>query len=207
VPKIFKLTLALLCVVAITAIASCKAQEPAPQPIAVAPVMPAPQPQVPPPPPTPLVPVLQEVAAPPQPSSSAGKATGGGANVDAKIQGPTTSGEELIGQYSCSLDSKKVNLPLGVKLPPFNCRIYQAADGTLKLGPTAQGMASVTGNISDPKAAGFHVVGKATFAGQTMNIKMRMVRKGADTFSGSGKGSMNDDKKSDVTYTLSMTKQ
>lgn len=204
--KLFKLTLALLCVVAITAMVSCNAQEPAPQPIAVAPVMPAPQPQAPPPPPTPLIPVLQETAVP-QPSGSPGKASGGSANVDAKIQGPGTSGEELIGQYSCSLDSKKVNLPLGVKLPPFNCRIYQAADGALKLGPTAQGMASVTGNISDPKAAGFHVVGKATFAGQSMNIKMRMVRKGADTFSGSGKGSMNDDKKAEVTYTLVMTKQ
>lgn len=198
--------LASLALVAFVSFVGCKAEEPAP--IAVAPVMPAPQampqPQVMPPPPTPLMPIVQEVAVP---AKATGGSGGGGGNVDAKIKGPATTGEELLGNYSCALDSKKVDFPLGVKLPPFNCRIYQAGDGTLKLGPTSQSMASVSGTITDPKAAGFHVVGKATFANQSLGIKMRMVRKGVDKFEGSGKGAMNDAKKSMVTYTLVMTKQ
>ncbi|MCU0663948.1 MAG: hypothetical protein MUC50_16680 [Myxococcota bacterium] len=208
--KPVSMILTLLCLIGIVALVGCNAQEqPVPQPIAVAPVMPVPQPipqpQMTPPPPTPLLPVVQEE---PQPATGSGKGGGGGGgNVDAKIKGPATSGEELIGAYSCTLDSKKIDLPLGIKLPPFGCRIYQGGDGTLKLGPTSQSIASVAGTITDPKAAGFHVVGKATFANQTMGIKVRMVRKGVDTFSGSGKGAMNDDKKSAVSYTLVMTKQ
>lgn len=200
-----------LCVFSVCLAAGCNEPQPQPMPVQppqqVAPVQPMVQ-QPAPPPPTPLIPLA---AAEPEKKadSEPGRSTGGGAggaNVDKEIKGPETSGDELLGNYTCQMDIKGLKLPLGMKLPGFGCRVYKASDGTVMIGPSSQGVASLKGSISEPKATGFFIIGGYKFPGNEFSIKVRMLRKGAGTFSGAGRASLNDDKKTKISYTLTMTK-
>ncbi len=202
-----------LCVLTVGLAAGCNEPQPQPmpQPMPVqppAPVQPAVA-QPAPPPPTPLVPLTaaEPVQQPGAKSSRSTSGGGGGANVDKEIKGPETSGDELLGNYACNMDLKGLKLPLGMKLPSFGCRIYRASDGTVKLGPSSQSVASLQGTIQDPKATGFFMVGGYKFPGNEFRVKTRMIRKGAGTFSGAGRATLNDDKKTKVKYTLSMEKK
>ena len=170
---------------------------PAPQPVApvVAPTAPAPPAE---PPPTPLIPVLEE--------KKTGKAKTD--TVDKPLPGPTTSGEELLGNYTCRLDSGELKIgPL--KLPGFGCRIYKAGDGSLKVGSTAQGAASISGNLTNPTAAGFFIQGGYQLPGNKISLKARMVRSAGPKvqFKGNGRGTVNDDKSHKIEYSLTMVKR
>ena len=171
-----------------------------PQPVVPQPVVPQPvAPPVvvaPPPPETPLVPIEEPVAV------NTGKAGGQGGGVDKAIGGPATTGDELVGNYTCAITSKE--FPFGLNPPPSGCRIYKAGDGSLKVGPSGR-QGGVSGSISDPKAAGFHIVGTYNLSPVKLDIKARMLRKGAGKFSGNGRGVLNGDKANQIGYTLTMT--
>ncbi|MCP4606895.1 MAG: hypothetical protein GY847_41365 [Proteobacteria bacterium] len=181
---------------------------PVPPPVQQAPVLqPVAAPVVPPP--TPLVPVAAAVDAKPagddlRHTKRKAKADG----VDKALPGEKTEGDELIGNYSCKLDSK--DLPLGpFKLPALGCRIFKADDGSLKLGPTSPGIASIRGKIESPTQGGFFVTGGYKFPGNKLGIKVRMQRKpGAKAvYAGKGRGMLNKDKSTKRVYTLNMTKK
>ncbi|MDJ0765910.1 MAG: hypothetical protein QNJ97_23200 [Myxococcota bacterium] len=168
---------------------------------------PAPQPVAATPPPTPLLPLAEEAG---QPSGSAsGKIPRPqGASIDAPIPGKPIEGDALIGNYDCALDAK--NLPLGpFKLPPVGCKIFRAEDGSLRIGPTSKGIASIKGSIQKPTEAGFFITGGYQFPGNRLNIKARMQRKPAAQvkYVGRGRGMLNDDKSTKKEYTLTMTKK
>lgn len=174
-----------------------------PQPVVVQPVFAQPVAppvvQTPPPPETPLVPIAEPVAAT---TGKTGTGTGGG--VDKAISGPKTTGDELVGNYTCQITSKE--FPFGLNPPASGCRIYKAGDGSLKIGPVGR-QAGISGSISDPKAAGFHVVGTYNLSPIKLDIKARMLRQGASKFSGKGRGVLNGDKANQINYTLTMTQQ
>ncbi len=156
------------------------------------------------PPPTPLMPVAEASKTTDNTKRSKGK----GDTVDKPLPGPKTPGDELVGNYSCKLNSK--GLPLGpFKLPAFGCRIFKADDGGLKLGPTSRSIATLRGTIKDSTAAGFFVIGGYKFPGNNLSIKARMQRKpgGKAVYSGKGRGMLNKDKSSKIQYTLTMTRQ
>ena len=173
-----------------------------PQPVVAQPIVA--QPVAPPvvqtpPPETPLVPIAEPVA------DAAGKTgTGGGGGIDKAITGPKTTGDELVGNYTCAITSKE--FPFGLNPPASGCRIYKAGDGSLKIGPVGR-QAGISGSISDPKAAGFHVVGTYNLSPIKLDIKARMLRKGAGKFVGKGRGVLNGDKANQINYTLTMTQQ
>ncbi len=168
-------------------------QQPVVQPVVQQPVV---QPVVLPPPATPLIPIEEPAAA------STGKAGGGG--VDKAIAGPATTGDELVGNYSCAITSK--GFPFGLNPPASGCRIYKAGDGSLKIGPSGR-QAGISGDINDPKATGFFVVGTYNLSAVKLEIKARMLRKGTNEFSGKGRGRLNGDKANQIDYTLTMTQQ
>ena len=161
-------------------------------------VAPPPVVVAPPPPETPLIPIAEPVV------DNTGKTGKGGGGVDKAIGGPATSGEELAGNYSCQITSKE--FPFGLNPPPSGCRIYKAGDGNMKVGPVGR-QSGLSGSISDPKAAGFHVVGTYNLSPLKLDIKARMLRQGPGKFSGKGRGVLNGDKANQVGYTLTMTQQ
>ena len=161
----------------------------------VAPPVVAPPVVTPPPPETPLVAIAEPVVA------GTGK-TGGGGGIDKAISGPATTGDELVGNYTCQITSKE--FPFGLNPPASGCRIYKAGDGSLKIGPVGR-QSGISGSISDPKAAGFHVVGTYNLSPIKLDIKARMLRQGATKFSGKGRGTLNGDKANQISYTLTMT--
>ncbi|MCK9462923.1 MAG: hypothetical protein M0R80_25150 [Proteobacteria bacterium] len=173
------------------------AQPVVPQPVIAQPIVPQPV-VVAPPPETPLVPIEEPVAE----TTTTGKGTGGG--VDKAISGPATTGDELVGNYMCQITSKE--FPFGLNPPASGCRIYKAGDGSLRIGSVGR-QAGISGTISDPKAAGFHVVGTYNLSPVKLDIKARMLRKGAGKFSGAGRGVLNGDKANKISYTLTMTQQ
>ncbi len=199
----------LMVVASLTVFASCNnneaAQAPAPPPQAVAP---APAPPPPPaavpaqPPATPLVPVGEGsntgVAAP-----SAGSG-GGKASIDKALPGAKTSGDELLGNYSCAIDAKQLKLG-PFKAPPVGCKIFKAGD-TLKVASTAEGAGSIKGTVQDPSESGFFITGQYEVAGNALTIKARMTGTG-DKYVGKGRGRFNDDKTTQINYTLTMTKK
>jgi hypothetical protein len=183
-------------------------QQPVAPPQQVMPVQPAPAAQVAAapaaPPPTPLTPVGDTVETP-APSSS-GKKIGSGGNIDKPLPGTATSGDELIGAYTCRIDSKKLQIG-PIKMPPFGCKIFKAGDGSLKVASTAEGAGSLKGNVKDHTAAGFFVTGKFEFGGNSMAIKAKMKLKGVGKYEGNGRGRLNDDKAAQISYKLTMTRK
>jgi hypothetical protein len=167
-------------------------------PVVAPPVVAPPVVTPPPPPETPLLPIEEPVAATP------GKGGKGGGGIDKAISGPATTGEELAGNYTCQITSKE--FPFGLNPPPSGCRIYKAGDGSMKVGPIGR-QGGISGSISDPKAAGFHIVGTYNLNPIKLDIKARMLRQGAGKFSGKGRGVLNGDKSNQISYTLTMTQQ
>jgi len=171
---------------------------PAQLPALVAPVpavaaVPVPAPVVVAPPATPLIPI------------EGSRPTGSGGNIDGRISGQKTDGSELLGNYTCAI--KTNDLPLGINPPPVGCKIYRSGDGSLKIGPTGKTSAgSMSGNVTDTKAAGFYIIGKYRAPGGKFDLKVRMKRKGKSKFSGAGRGVLNNNKKKGLKYTLTMTK-
>jgi hypothetical protein len=162
----------------------------APPPVVTAPVV------TPPPPETPLVPIAEPVVA------DTGKTGKGGGGIDKAISGPATTGDELVGNYTCQITSKE--FPFGLNPPASGCRIYKAGDGSLRIGPVGR-QGGISGTVTDPKAAGFHVVGTYNLSPIKLDIKARMLRQGATKFSGKGRGVLNGDKANQINYTLTMT--
>jgi len=162
----------------------------------VAPPVVAPPIVTPPPPETPLIAIAETV------TETTGKTGGGGGGIDKAISGPATTGDELVGNYTCQITSK--DFPFGLNPPASGCRIYKAGDGSLKIGPVGR-QGGISGTISDPKAAGFHVVGTYNLSPIKLDIKARMLRQGATKFSGKGRGVLNGDKANQIAYTLTMT--
>ncbi len=200
-------------------IAACNTQQPPqPQPVPtippqvpmqVAPVptaIPAPQVVVPPPPPaTPLVPVGD--TPPVEQPKSGGKSGGGVGSIDKPLTGPKTEGDELIGAYSCAVDSKQLSIG-PFKAPPFGCRIYRSqSDNSLKIGSTSEGAGSMKGDVTDQTATGFFVNAKYELSGNTMAIKAKMKLSGAGKYAGKGRSRFNDDKTSDIDYKFTMTRK
>jgi hypothetical protein len=176
-----------------------QAAQPAP-PAPVAQPAPTPAPAAAPPR-TDLVPVEQP-AAPASVTAKHGKGKGGG-NVDAAISGPKTEGDELLGNYSCQITSNE--FPMGLNPPASGCKIFKDGSGKLRIGPT--GGIGIKGTINDPKAKGFHIVGKYNVGIGSFNIKTRMLRQGASkNFAGRGKGYMNNNKDKQMKYKLTMTR-
>ena len=165
-----------------------------PQPIAPAP---APAPIVAALPATPLVPVVAEPD-----TKSTGKIKKGIVGIDKPLPGKETSGDELVGNYTCTI--KTGDLPLGISPPPSGCKIYKAGDGSLKMGSNGNG---ITGDVTSPKASGFFIIGKYQLPGNKFNIKARMSRKGVGNFSGKGRGVLNGNKAKAIKYTLTMKKK
>jgi hypothetical protein len=166
-----------------------------PQQVQPAPVVPAA------PPATPLVPIGEPTTEVAQPTPKKG-----GGSIDAPLPGKKTEGDELVGNYQCNLDSKKLKLG-PFKAPPFGCKIFKAGDGSLKVASTSEGAGSMKGNVKDQTVAGFFIVGSYTIAGNKLDIKARMKLKGAGKYVGSGRGRFNDDKSEQIGYTLTMTRQ
>ncbi|MCP4675805.1 MAG: hypothetical protein GY854_09930 [Deltaproteobacteria bacterium] len=172
-------------------------QQPVPQPVA-APVAP---------PPTPLVPVGDDIDKVPEdnkPKPKWKKVDG----IDKPIPGKATEGDELIGAYFCNLNSKELSLG-PIKLPQFGCRIYRADDGKLRVGSSSSSIAKLRGTVESPTALGFFITGKYKFPGNAFKIKTRMkLKPGAKVvYSGKGRGTLNDDKKSKKKFTLVMTRK
>jgi len=165
-------------------------------PVVAPPVAPPPVVQAPPPPETPLVPIAEPVVA------DTGKTGKGGGGIDKAISGPATTGDELVGNYTCQITSKE--FPFGLNPPASGCRIFKAGDGSLKIGPVGR-QGGINGTVTDPKAAGFHVVGTYNLSPIKLDIKARMLRQGANKFSGKGRGVLNGDKANQINYTLTMT--
>lgn len=205
------LALAVFAVAALLLV-SCDSGQPAapvpvPQPVQM-PVAPPPPPPPPPqvvvPPATPLLPVA--AAEPAQPAAKGGGGKGDG--VDKPLPGKGTTGDELVGIYSCKLDADA--LPTGpFKLPQFGCRIYKSDSGALKLGPSSRGIAALNGDITDPTAAGFFVTGGYKFPGNDLKIKARMQLKAGTPiqYVGKGRGALNDSKDTKIAYTLTMIRK
>jgi len=189
-----------------------KGSEPAPvaAPVPVAVPAPAPVPVVAPtpapaaPPRTELVAIEQPAATVDVPGTGVKKpAADKGDNVDAPIAGPATEGDELLGNYTCAITSN--DFPMGISPPPSGCRIFRAGDGSLKVGPT--GGAGLKGNITDPKAAGFHIQGTYNLGPLgKFDLKARMARKGEGDFAGAGKGALNGNKEKEMKFKLTMTR-
>jgi hypothetical protein len=192
-------------------------QAPAPQPMLtvppqvpmqVAPVpTPVPQPQVAvptPPPPTPLIPVND---APPVEEPKHHSGGGGVGNIDKPLPGKETPGDELIGAYTCSMDSKKLTIG-PFKAPPFGCRIYRSqSDNSLKIGSSSEGAGSLKGDVTDQTAAGFFVNAKYELSGNKLAVKAKMKLSGVGKYAGSGRGRFNDDKSNEIDYKLTMTRK
>lgn len=155
------------------------------------------------PPATPLIPV-GDIDNTPAPSVSTGKKVGSG-GIDKKLPGPATSGDELVGGYTCQINSKKLQIG-PIKLPSFGCRIYKASDGSLKVGSTSQGAGSLKGNVQDQTAVGFFIAGKYEMGGNSLSIKAKMKLSGATKYVGNGRGRLNNDKSTQIKYTLTMTR-
>ncbi len=173
---------------------------PVPQPVAVAPVAP---------PPTPLVPIAEAVEE--QSANKGGrqaKRKSGGDSIDKPLPGNKTGGDELVGNYSCKLNSK--DLPLGpFKLPGFGCRIFRANNGDLRIGPSSPGIAAIRGKIDNPTDTGFFIAGGYQFPGNKLSIKVRMKRKAGakPEYAGKGRGMLNKDKSTKKEYTFEMKKK
>jgi len=194
-------------------VAACNNSQPAapPQPASPAPMQlppqPAPvaQPQVAvpaPPPATPLVPVAEPVAEPATPK----KGSSSGGSINAPLPGKGTTGDELIGNYKCSIESKKLSIG-PIKPPPFGCKIYRSEGGDLKISSTSDGAGSMKGNITDPKSGGFFVSGQYEAAGNKLGIKSRMKLTSPGNYKGKGQGVFNEDKSSKIDYTMTMKRQ
>lgn len=168
----------------------------APQPVApVAAPPPAPPAE---PPPTPLIPVIED--------KKEGQAQTD--KVDKPLPGETVSGDDLLGNYSCRLDSAELKLgPL--KLPEFGCRIFKAQDGSLKVGSTASGATSINGDVTSPTEGGFFIEGGYQLPGNKISLKTRMIKSGGEKaqFTGNGRGTLNDDKSHKIKYSLTMVKK
>ncbi|MCK9522665.1 MAG: hypothetical protein M0R76_06395 [Proteobacteria bacterium] len=124
-------------------------------------------------------------------------------NVDAPIAGPSTEGDELLGNYTCTITSD--DFPLGIAPPATGCRITRTGEGTLQVGPT--GAVGMRGTISDPKAAGFYVIGAYTLGPLgKFDVKARMLKKSDKQYSGTGNGVLNDNKEKQMKFTMTMTK-
>jgi hypothetical protein len=197
---------------AVMAIFICSCNEPAsapPPPVAQAPATPPPPPvqiQAPAavptaPPATPLVPVGDAPA-----TEESEPTPRKGDSIDTPLKGPATPGDELVGNYSCDIDSKKLSIG-PFKTPPFWCKIFKAGDGSLKLASTSEGAGSMKGDIKDSTAEGFFVIGKYLMAGNSLAIKVKMKLKGPGKYSGKGRGRFNDDKTNAIDYILTMTKK
>jgi len=196
--------------------AGCNSGQPAAQPAQNVPQVPA---QAPPqavpapaqpvvtappaPPATPLIPVPDAPAAAP---ATPKKGTSSGGGIDAKLPGKGTSGDELIGNYSCAINSKKLSIG-PIKPPPFGCKIFRSQSGDLKISSSSDGAGSMKGSVNDQTEAGFFVNGKYEMAGNSLAIKARMKLAGAGKYSGKGRGRFNDDKSSQIDYTLTMTRR
>lgn len=175
---------------------------PAPAP-AVAPApAPAPAPAVPAPPRTELIPIDQPQEAVASGTPSGKGRTKGPGGVDAPISGPATEGDELLGNYTCQITSDE--FPMGINPPPSGCRITKAGDGSLNIRPT--GNIGLRGNVTDPKAKGFFINGSYNVGLGQFKVKARMIRQGANSFKGNGRGTMNDNKDKAIKYKLTMTK-
>ena len=155
------------------------------------------------PPATPLIPVGDIDETPAPAASTAKKKLGGG--IDKPLPGPATSGDELVGGYTCQINSKKLQIG-PIKLPPFGCRIYKSSDGTLRIGSTSQGAGSLKGTVQDQTAVGFFISGKYEMSGNSLQIKAKMKLSGATQYVGNGRGRLNNDKKTQITYKLTMTR-
>ncbi len=194
---------------------ACKDQQPAPPaqtppPAQVAPAAPA-VPTAPvqaaapaAPPATPLIPV--DDTPPAVAPITAPKSTGAGAGIDKAIPGKETSGDELIGNYACAVDSKQLSLG-PFKVPPFGCKIFRSGDGSLKIASSAEGAGSFKGSVANQTAAGFFVNARYEVAGNSLVIKARMTTAGAGKYAGRGRGRFNDDKSNQINYKLTMTRK
>lgn len=196
-------------------VAACESGQPAPvpQPVPQAVPMqmppqvtppPVPQVAVPvPPPATPLIPVSDTPAVEPETPK---KGTSSGGSVDAPLPGKGTSGDELLGNYSCSIESKQLSIG-PIKPPPFGCKITRSQSGELKMASSSEGAGSMKGTVTDPKEGGFFVSGKYEMSGNTLAIKSRMKLVSPGKYKGSGRGVFNDDKSNKIDYKLTMTRQ
>ena len=137
-----------------------------------------------------------------EPSKGGGK----GGSIDKPLPGEETGGDELLGNYTCQVDSKKLQLG-PFKTPPFGCKIFKAGDGKLKVASSAEGAGSIKGSVTDSTAAGFFINGKYEVAGNNLKIRARMKRKDEKKYVGRGRGRFNDDKANQINYKLTMTKK
>ena len=199
--KIFLLAMTFCCLFVLVLGCDLFSEEQAPAPVQPppAPVQPTPlpvaePPPAPQPPATPLAAVEKET-----------KSSGGGGSIDKPLPGNKTNGDELLGNYTCKLQSK--DLPFGLQPPGTGCRIFRDGKDNLRIGPTDRD-SGLQGNIQDTKTSGFFVVGKYEMVGNTLSIKARMKKKGAKKYSGNGRGRLNDSKgKQQINYMLIMTKK
>lgn len=186
-------------------------EQPPPPELAAAPAAPvaAPAPVAPvvaAPPRTDLIPVVQEEAevdtsAQKTPSKNPGKKAGD--DVDKEIKGPAIEGDELLGNYTCTITSSE--FPMGLNPPPSGCRIFRGAEGNLRIGPTNRGL-GLQGQITDPKEAGFHVNGSYNIGIGKFKVKARMLKKGEGNYKGNGNGYLNDNKDNKMKYQLTIAK-
>jgi hypothetical protein len=141
-----------------------------------------------------------------EPKHSSGKGSGVG-NIDKALPGAKTPGDELIGSYTCAMDSKQLSIG-PFKAPPFGCRIYRAqSDDSLKIGSTSEGAGSLKGDVTDQTITGFFVNAKYELSGNKMAVKAKMkASDGGKKYVGKGRGRFNDDKSSDIDYKLTMTR-
>jgi hypothetical protein len=137
--------------------------------------------------------------------STAKKGSGSG-SIDKPLSGNATSGDELIGNYSCAIDSKQLSIG-PFKAPPFGCKIYRSQDGALKVSSSSEGAGSMKGDIKDQTVTGFFVNGKYDLSGNAMAIKAKMKLSGAGKYTGSGRSRFNDDKSNQIDYKLTMTRK
>ncbi len=196
---------------------ACNSEQPPVQPVQVAPQIPVQPPVAPVAPVAPAAPVepatdTAPAAAPalvPEPTptpSTPKKSTGTSTNIDKPLPGKETSGEELIGNYMCAIDSKQLQLG-PFKAPPFGCKITPTGDGGLRLSSTSDSSGSIKGTIQNQTDAGFFVNANYEMAGNALKIKARMTVAGPGKYSGSGQSTINDDKSTKISYKLTMTKQ
>lgn len=158
------------------------------------------------PPATPLIPVNEEPAAAAEPTTTKKTARAKSSNIDKPLPGTATDGNELIGNYSCAVISKKLSIG-PFKAPPFGCKIYRAQNGALKIASSSEGAGSMKGNITDNTQAGFFIQGKYELSGNTLVIKARMKLAGVGKYSGNGRGRFNDDKSNQINYKLTLTRK
>jgi hypothetical protein len=186
----------------------CQSEPAAPQlpvgyqmPVMAPVVAPVPEPVAPPvpePPPTPLIPIVEET-----PAAQPGKAAAG-TGICKNIPGIATNGDEIVGNYMCKLDTN--DLPMGITPPPFACALRKQGDDSVRIMPSGTA-ASLSGPVTETKAAGFRLDGTWSFMNNKLRIGACMMRKGAGKFVGSGSGILNDKKDKKIKFTLTMTKQ